>query len=635
MLLAVLYLISWRLLAAGACPERCVCQDKYSQQFADCAYKEFSAVPGGLPANVTTLSLSANRIGSLLRDSFAGLEQVASLWLAHNGLSRVEEGALAPLRPLKNLDLSHNRLSSFPWGDLTNLSSLQLLKMDHNLLSSLPRAAFSGLQDLRSLRINNNQLHTLPEGVFRPLSSLSHLQIYSNPFSCGCRLLWLKSWILDALISIPERQSIQCSEPPELQGSPVVEMPELQCSPPWVTLSSQPGASPAFPAGTSLALHCTATGKPAPSLRWTLRPFGQSQELAPGDGKGAGGEGEVSLLKNGTLLLPRLHRSQEGLYSCVASNSVGSNRSSLEVRVSRPPPKRGPEPGNSVLKPERASLPASPGPTLRPGGTSVLPPVSARSCSPQPGSQYTSNHAFNRTSSMKEHIFDFGLIALEVTETDARVQLTPFQSSPAAAAAGGPGKLRALYLCTEERGRAAAVVQWSTIESGVNSYRFQGLRPGTNYSLCLSSRGQDCQVQVVFTTKRKIPSLLIMVVVSCFLLALATVPLLGASCCHLLYKYRGKTYKLIMKSQGPGELPPGDAAGAIQRSISFPGSEKLYPASEDAGSEAPDSLAGSQCKAPAQEEFEAGSEYSDRLPLGAEAVTISPEINGNYRRPVS
>ncbi|XP_048473174.1 immunoglobulin superfamily containing leucine-rich repeat protein 2 [Rhincodon typus] len=633
MLLAVLYLLSGWVLAAGGCPERCVCQDKYSQQFADCAYKEFAAVPAGLPPNVTTLSLSANRIGSLLRSSFAGLAQVASLWLAHNGLSRVEEGALAPLRPLKNLDLSHNRLSTFPWGDLANLSSLQLLKMNHNLLSNLPQTAFSGLRDLRSLRINNNQFHTLQEGVFQPLSSLSHLQIYSNPFSCGCRLLWLKSWILDALISIPESQSIQCWDPPELKDSPVVDLPELQCSSPSVTLSSQPGTGPSsvFPAGTSLALHCTATGKPPPSLRWTLRPFGQSQELSPGDGKGEGG-GEVSVLKNGTLLLPRLHKSQEGRYSCVATNSAGSNQSSLEIRVSRPTPKQVPglrvEPGNSVLKPERASLPASSTSTLSPGGTTAPPTLSGQNCSPHPGTHFTSNHAFNRSSSMKEHIFDFGLIALEVTETDARVQLTPFQSSP------GPSKLRMLYLCTEEKGRAAAVVQWSMIESGVNSYRFQGLRPGTNYSMCLTSRGQECQVQVVFSTRRKIPSLLIMVVVSCFLLALATVPLLGASCCHLLYKYQGKTYKLIMKSQGPGELQGGDATGAIQASVSFPGSEKLYPASEEDASEVPESLAGSQSKANTQEEFEAGSEYSDRLPLGAEAVTISPEINGNYRRPV-
>lgn len=49
------------------------------------------------------------------------------------------------------------------------------------------------------------------------------------------------------------------------------------------------------------------------------------------------------------------------------------------------------------------------------------------------------------------------------------------------------------------------------------------------------------------------------------------------------------------------------------------------------GSVVTESIPESQSKT--QEEFEVGSEYSDRLPLGAEAVNISEEINGNYKEP--
>ena len=204
-----------------------------------------------------------------------------------------------------------------------------------------------------------------------------------------------------------------------------------------------------------------------------------------------------------------------------------------------------------------------------------------------------------------------------------------------------------LYLCVST-GNGHSVVQWSKIEEGVNAYRFQDLKPGTNYTLCLTYGGQDCQVQVVFTTRKKIPSLLIIVVVSIFLLALATVPLLGATCCHLLYKYQGKTYKLIMKTQNPDQMEKHITTDFDPRA-SFVESDKNFNPSElgdiegDAegdeedgegeaeGSVVTESIPESQSKT--QEEFEVGSEYSDRLPLGAEAVNISEEINGNYKQP--
>uniref|UniRef100_UPI00398EB5CB immunoglobulin superfamily containing leucine-rich repeat protein 2 n=1 Tax=Pristiophorus japonicus TaxID=55135 RepID=UPI00398EB5CB len=653
----LLYLGAWCLAGfwvAHACPESCVCQDKYSHQFADCAYKNFASVPEGLPYNVTTLSLSANKIKSLLRNSFVGVVQVSSLWLAHNEISSIEEGTLAPLLQLKNLDLSHNQIVEFPWQDLYNLTALQLLKMNNNFMATLPRDAFSTLKDLRSLRINSNRFHTLLEGTFDSLASLSHLQVYSNPFSCGCQLEWLKSWILQALISIPEQQDIVCSAPEELKGTAVVAMPELHCAAPVVHLSFQPSKAELYE-GRTLVLHCNATGSPAPQISWKVQTANkeievneakveeEGNELLAEDRKGSGDR--LVALKNGTLIIPRLTKYEEGLYTCLATNQMGSNQSSLHVVVT-PTPKHDPgytkdsllssagerKPGvkkaNNVTgwpKLEGKALgPVAAPPTLVPLD---LPP-DPQNCAKKEGSHYISNHAFNQSSEMKQHIFDFGVIALEVTETDARVQLTPFQSSL------HRNQLEMLYLCSQEAGREASVVQWSMIESGVNSYRFQDLRPGSNYTLCLTYTGEDCQVQVVFTTRRKIPSLLIMVVVSCFLLGLATIPLLGATCCHLMYKYRGKTYRLIMKTQAPDRLEKKAPSSTFEASACSPASEKVYQASE-AGAESvvAESMAESQSKVN-PEEFEAGSEYSDRLPLGAEAVNITQEINGNYRRPV-
>ncbi|NXQ37466.1 ISLR2 protein, partial [Alaudala cheleensis] len=690
----LLALLLAALLGSGrACPEPCACVDKYAHQFADCAYKELRAVPAGLPSNVTTLSLSANKIGSLPRGAFAEVTQVSSLWLAHNEIAAIEPGALAVLAQLKNLDISHNLIEEFPWRDLRNLSALQLLKMNNNRMAAVPPDAFRTLKDLRSLRINNNRFATLAEGIFDSLGSLSHLQIYNNPFECSCALRWLKRWMESTLISIPEKDSIACALPERLRGVPLARLPELRCSAPAVQLSSSPALEAAgLPEGFSLSLHCSASGSPPPDVRWLIRTAALSLELGGGGGAESAAKEppprepeRFVAFKNGTLVIPSLSKREEGTYTCVATNEVGSNRSSLSVAVAGAQkypqgPGRDPAGGkgaagdkkggaegakNSVLSPEESGKALGPTRQSRPSSAAAAGPEPEGAVPPEPpglekkcgssagGTKYISNHAFNQSGDFKRHSFELGVIALDVAERDARVQLTPTQP--------GGGHLGVLYLCRQGR-QGHALLQWSRIEAGVNSYWFQGLSPGTNYSVCLSSPGEECRVQVVFTTKKEIPSLIIIVVVAIFLLLLATLPLLGATWCHLLAKLRAKPYKLIMKAQNPDQMEKRMAADFDPRA-SYLESEKNFGAGEAGeadeeeeeegdeegarwrrggegegaaelereGSVAASSMAESQSKGGA-EEFEVRSEYSDKLPLGAEAVTISPEINGNYRQ---
>lgn len=92
-----LCLLCWVVLVGlvQACPKPCDCGEKYGFQIADCAYRDLEAVPPGFPANVTTLSLSANRLPSLPEGAFREVLLLQSLWLAHNEIRTVAAGALA------------------------------------------------------------------------------------------------------------------------------------------------------------------------------------------------------------------------------------------------------------------------------------------------------------------------------------------------------------------------------------------------------------------------------------------------------------------------------------------------------------------------------------------------------------
>uniref|UniRef100_A0A671MZ61 Immunoglobulin superfamily containing leucine-rich repeat protein 2-like n=1 Tax=Sinocyclocheilus anshuiensis TaxID=1608454 RepID=A0A671MZ61_9TELE len=257
--------------SARGCPEQCKCTGKVSLQLTDCAYKDLLEVPEGLPSNVTTLSLSANKIKVLKSKNFINVTQVTSLWLAHNEIVTVERGTFAPLIQLKNLDISHNKIVHFPWEDLTNLTALHLLKMNNNDMVSIPKDTFSKLKELRSVRINNNKFTTIVQGTFDALISMSHLQIFHNPFTCSCNLEWLRDWINKSSISIPEQNNIVCDAPSHLKGTQVTSMPKLDCKAPSVSITYQPNIEKnELNEGYMVMLYCETKGTPKPEVTWEI-----------------------------------------------------------------------------------------------------------------------------------------------------------------------------------------------------------------------------------------------------------------------------------------------------------------------------------------------------------------------------
>ncbi|XP_062440109.1 immunoglobulin superfamily containing leucine-rich repeat protein isoform X3 [Rhea pennata] len=333
------------LRSSLACPRTCTCSiKKNGRLLAECAYKDLQEVPEGLSPNVTILTLSANRISSLWESSFSEVPEVQSLWLGYNQINSIEPGTFAQLVHLKNLDLSHNKIVDFPWKDLRNLSGLQILKMNNNRLARLPRDAFYSLKDLRSLWLNDNDLTTLAEGTFDNLPSLSQLQIFNNPFNCSCKVFWLKKWTENTSVSITKGGSILCVAPSRLKGRAVTDIPDHYCVAPSVQLTYLSNLdNTVMYDGLTLTLHCSVAGNPPPQIRWKIQTSSRSIEI---NGPNVARNGNILrpelskqsqehflVFKNGTMAIPNFSKDDEGIYTCLAVNDVGTREVSVNVAL--------------------------------------------------------------------------------------------------------------------------------------------------------------------------------------------------------------------------------------------------------------------------------------------------------------
>lgn len=665
-LLCVTLWVAMVLAAGSRCPDLCTCSDKQGRYVADCSFKGFAEVPEVFPPAVSTLSLSANRISSIRSGNFHSVAQLMTLWLANNKIATVEEGSLARLVHLRNFDISHNNIVNFPWGDLQNLTNLQLLKMDHNKMVHLPKDAFSTLKDLRYLRLNNNKFITIAEGTFDGLLYMSHLQIDENPFACTCSLDWLRTWISTTSISVPDQQWIVCDSPENLKGRMIHRLGKL-CEVPNTSIQIEPDAPNAtFYEGTTLILNCQYAGNPKPLVMWSVYSRSQKQEVPLSFSEDDSSEASlprdshVRIFNNGTLIVSSIREDDSGNYSCSATNERGRAEDSLFVTVisSSSPTAESPKttaPSSAKMQQSVSQATGNDGDSI--SATDILPsddsaqyPPHGSKCGLTANARYVSSYVINGSlDDIKQYTFDFGVVALGVTETEATVRLNPFlisrdkgayqtaattAKSLAADSDGRQGLSSWLYLCVTTDHKHA-IVQWSKVKGGVSLYRFAGLRPNTNYSLCLTYEGEDCEVQVLFTTRRRVPNLLIIISVSICLLTVSTVPLLGAMCFHLVYKYRSKTYKLILKAKDQCHLERNVTANFHLHRPHTDSQSQLDEEEEEAEMDSgngdkeadteesvmTESFSLSHCRANS-DNCDIVSENSDRLPLGAEAVNI-------------
>ncbi|XP_016101103.1 leucine-rich repeats and immunoglobulin-like domains protein 3 [Sinocyclocheilus grahami] len=142
---------------------------------------EFESIPdlGPNAGNLSSLILANNRISRISAEQLSSLVALETLDLSNNNIMEVRAGAFPPL-PLKNLLMNNNRISTLEHGCFSNLSSsLLVLKLNKNRLSSIPPKIFP-LPHLQHLELSRNRVRRIEGLTFQGLHGLRSLKIQRN-----------------------------------------------------------------------------------------------------------------------------------------------------------------------------------------------------------------------------------------------------------------------------------------------------------------------------------------------------------------------------------------------------------------------------------------------------------------------
>ncbi|EYC04813.1 hypothetical protein Y032_0085g1807 [Ancylostoma ceylanicum] len=369
-----------------ACPSECNC----TEVTIDCSSRGLVAFPHDLPSSTITLNLRGNSIGRISTDDVKGLQHLETLIISENNIRTIDENILDFLPLLRRVSFARNKLRVIP-SLAAQPSRLVSLDLRHNEISTVDVQAFSYLPHLIQLDLAHNKLQSLPQMVFNKNTRIATLKLHRNPWNCDCRIVGLSKFSVGK--SKPNEEA-KCFNPPKLRGVALHKITgkQVPCSKPTVfekefhnvldcpalgggevhwlynnvdldfssadsyqlkdngslvipkeasthgytctadygvipqrTLRQtrvSPGHGPQFTfkprdssyrEGTAVKLHCEVVGEPKPTVTWYYKR-------------------QVS--DDGTeLTITRVSRQDEGVYSCMAGNSVGAMMADAKLVV--------------------------------------------------------------------------------------------------------------------------------------------------------------------------------------------------------------------------------------------------------------------------------------------------------------
>lgn len=202
----------------------------------DLSNNELTKLDTSDPLPLEELNLSNNSLAQL--PSLIGFKKLTKVLLAHNSITEVPDDGFRGLDQLKEIDLRGNQIAFLSDQVFENLHVLEFLDLSFNQLRILPRHLVSSLQMLNTFYLSGNRLTELPDQFFEGLVSLAFVYLYDNPWNCNCALENLKTWvtendfniyILNGTVTHLDPQSVRCSSPRKLKGTPVMQFPTDHC----------------------------------------------------------------------------------------------------------------------------------------------------------------------------------------------------------------------------------------------------------------------------------------------------------------------------------------------------------------------------------------------------------------------
>ena len=218
--------------------------------------------------------------------------------------------------------------------------------------------AFSGLERLSALNLVNNELRSLDSAMRLTLPSrLRVLRLYRNPWTCDCRLRWLRRWLVtrDGSTADDVDSTVNWDF---ASNTPTCAAPALIRGVAWRHLTADQFACPSriiavsavgtsnnattttgihATSGLNATVRCVAAGDPEPIISWT-RGDQSGHVLAPPMAlvsvrqAAAGGDGEPRIVSELTLVSVSASR-DSGDYSCMAENTAGRAEMTFKLTV--------------------------------------------------------------------------------------------------------------------------------------------------------------------------------------------------------------------------------------------------------------------------------------------------------------
>ncbi|CAL8379903.1 unnamed protein product [Gadus morhua 'NCC'] len=336
----------------------CSCTDDSTGRSLLCMETAMARVPDNLPTDLSKIRIENSHLTELPRGSFSKVRNLVYLWLNFNDITLMNAQSLQGLANLTELRLQGNKLSSMPWTAFLDAPKLKILDLKHNRLDVLPEHALRHLPGLTYLDISFNQLSVISKDVFLnwPLYITTEkawgkegfvsnvvLALHDNPWQCDCRLKGFVEFI--RAVSPPlilMNSYLKCAGPDAKAGKFFHEVNIKTCVKP-VTSALEANMSVAL--GARATLTCLAKARPEPTIQWTY-----SMKIMRGFSVTETHEEEERV--SSKLLIPSLHLSDRGLYTCMATNFLGNSSATFWVddparNASDPAP-----PAVSTLPPE-------------------------------------------------------------------------------------------------------------------------------------------------------------------------------------------------------------------------------------------------------------------------------------------